>query len=262
MPIIYRTAGAWGPGKGSDLNAVEIDGNFANLDGRIQALIDNPPSAVGVSNIVIEGLSVLFYMTDGSTYGPFPLPYVTFRIRAAFDSSVASSYDAMDLIPVDGLGLFLVRFNHDYAIGEAFDPALMSGTDPVYIKVFGEDPYIYDFGFFYPGKPGVGIEDGFQMAGHLPARDIYLPAGLPGSKASLKVAPTAALSFNLLLNADVVGTLDFAIGETAGTFTLAADAQLIAADGDAFYLDKPSAIDDTAKQLTVTFIARQGQIGS
>lgn len=262
MPIIYRTAGTWGAGKGSDLDAAEIDGNFNTLATQIQDLITNPPTAVGVANIVVEGLSVMFYMTDGGTFGPFPLPYVTFRIRNAFDSSVASSYNSMDLIPVTGLGLFLARFDHDYAIGEQFDPSLMSGSDPVYIKVFGEDTYIYDIGFFYPGAPGAGIVVGSACAGHMPVHDIYLPAGLESSFAKLTTAPAADLDFDIQQSGVSIGTMSFAAGETTATFSFTADVQFLAADHDTLTIIRPDTIDTAARELYVTLSARRGLVGS
>jgi hypothetical protein len=262
MPIIYRTPGAWGAGKGSDLSPAEADGNFYTLEQQVQDLITNPPTAVGVSNIVVAGASVMFYMTDGGTFGPFPLPYVTFKIRAQFDSSVASSYAPLDLIPVSGVGLFLSRFDHDYAIGEEFNPDLVDGTDPVYVKVFGEDTFIYDIGFFYPGSPGAGIAVGSACAGHMPVHDIYLPAGLAASFAKLTVAPAADLDFDIQQSGVSIGTMSFAAGETTATFSFTADVQFLAADHDTLTIIRPTTIDTAARELFVTLSARRGLVGS
>ena len=132
ISITYRSA------KGANLTAAEVDANFKAFEDALNDIINNPPTAVGISNIVVQGSSVLFYKTDGSTFGPFPLPYVTFRIRPDFDSSIANIYAAMDLIPVPGVGLFLSRGPKTYDIGDPFDPdALDDNGDPLYIKVEG-----------------------------------------------------------------------------------------------------------------------------
>jgi hypothetical protein len=38
MAIIYRTSGSWGAGKGSNLTAAEVDGNFSDSDTRVVTL--------------------------------------------------------------------------------------------------------------------------------------------------------------------------------------------------------------------------------
>ena len=44
MPLIYRNAGAWGPGKGARLTSLEADGNVYDLDSRVLNLELNPPA--------------------------------------------------------------------------------------------------------------------------------------------------------------------------------------------------------------------------
>lgn len=51
-------------------------------------------------------------------------------------------------------------------------------------------------------------------------RAVVFPAGLAGSHAIAGTAPTAAAVVNLLYNGAQVGTINFAIGATTGTFTL------------------------------------------
>ncbi|TCN30352.1 hypothetical protein [Sinorhizobium americanum] len=74
MTIIYRTAGAWGAGKGSNLTPDEVDENFYDHEQRIAEMEENPPSPVEISNITQAGNTITVHMSDGSTFGPFNLP--------------------------------------------------------------------------------------------------------------------------------------------------------------------------------------------
>ena len=38
MTITYRTPGAWGPGKGANLTAAEVDGNFHGLSKDVRTI--------------------------------------------------------------------------------------------------------------------------------------------------------------------------------------------------------------------------------
>ena len=48
MPLIYRNAGPWGPGKGARLTSLEADGNVYDLDSRLRNVELNPPAAVSI----------------------------------------------------------------------------------------------------------------------------------------------------------------------------------------------------------------------
>lgn len=85
MAIIYRTAGAWGAGKGSNLTAAEVDENFYDHEGRIDALETNPPEPNEITNITISGTQITFHFADTTTIGPLTLP------RAPFVPSVVAT---------------------------------------------------------------------------------------------------------------------------------------------------------------------------
>lgn len=74
MVVIYRTAGAWGAGKGSNLDADEVDENFYGLDQRVVAIEENPPEPNQIANITQTGDTITIVMEDASTFGPFTLP--------------------------------------------------------------------------------------------------------------------------------------------------------------------------------------------
>jgi len=74
MPIIYRTTGAWGPGKGSNLTPSEVDENFYDHELRIADIEASPPEPNQIANIIQTGDTITIVMEDASTFGPFTLP--------------------------------------------------------------------------------------------------------------------------------------------------------------------------------------------
>lgn len=79
MTITYRTAGAWGAGKGSNLTPAEVDGNFWDLVQQIAAIIADIPAPAEISNIVVTGTQMTIYLENGTSFGPFTLPQANFR---------------------------------------------------------------------------------------------------------------------------------------------------------------------------------------
>lgn len=237
-------------GKGSALTVDEFDDNFYELYTRILALETSPPTAVGISNITVTGSQLLISMTDGVTsYGPFTLPIASFRFRG--DYVPATAYAALDIVSVPNQGLFLINIAHT---GEnPFDPnAVDGGAHPLYSLLFGEGIEIYDVGFFYPGKPGQGIDSAGWMFAHKFVRPVTAPASLADSKASLRVASAATLSFPIYKNGgSSIGSVDFATGVTEGTFTFATDTDF--ATDDLIQIGPAVTLDTNAKDLMVSF---------
>lgn len=252
MATIYRTTdlAKWGAGKGSNLTPAEVDNNFYEIRSDVQDLKDNPPTAAGISNIEVIGTQMKIFLSNGDSYGPYTLPYLMFKSRG--DWAPATLYNILDLVVVPQQGLFLVNINHES--DATFDPNKVVDTTPAYTLVFPETAYIYDISFFYPGKPGLGIDSSGYMAAHSPARPILFQQDLTGSVANLRIAPAAALSFPICKNGVEVGSVDFALGEVAGTFTF--DNDVTFAAGDVISLSVPTAgLDANARDLNVTFIA-------
>jgi hypothetical protein len=258
MSITYRTTdlAKWGSGKGANLTASEADNNFWDLLERLVALETDPPEAVSISNIVVAQTTMMIYMTDGSTFGPFVLPVANWAWKGEWTAGV--HYYQLDLVTVAGRGLYLVLNEHDAVA--PFDPDATTPIDGFaeYQLVFGEDTYIYDFGMYYPGTPGFGIEVGKTLAAHMPGRDIWIDIDAPNSIAKLTVAPAADLVFALKKNTTAIGTLTFPAGETDGVFAIAARTQFNA--GDIFRVIRPTALDVDAEELMVTVLAIRGII--
>ena len=216
VALKYRTDdnAQWGAGLGRDLQPQEIDQNFYDVEQRLAAVEQNPALPNEIESISVDGNRMTITMADHTVFGPYILPQAAFRFTGAFQPN--HNYRLYDfLVANDGLYLVL----HDFTSGDAF----VFGADaqgPFYQFVM-PFPSNYDIAFFFPGPPGLGLADGAAMfAFRASARTpFYLPAGLSQSSAGLAVAPTAALSCAIYRDATQIGTLNFAPGSTAGTFT-------------------------------------------
>jgi hypothetical protein len=251
--IIFRnTDGAkWGAGKGSALTSLEGDENNWEFLQRIQAIEGNPPLPVSIANITVVGSQFQVELTDGSSLGPYALPVATFELKGEWVNDML--YHELDMVSVANRGLYLVRIEHTTPSSPAiFDPtATDGGGNPLYLLLFGEDEYIYDIGFFFPGKPGIGIDDGEAMAGFTFDRDVTLPAGLPGSVARLKTGGAAAMDFKIQVNGADAGNIHFNLGATTGAFTFDDAVECVA--GDTVTILKPDdGIDTNARQFSAT----------
>jgi hypothetical protein len=67
MIITYRTTGAWGAGKGSNLTAAEVDASFYSLDQRVDA-IETGGALVEPTNIDIVGSQITFYFSNDAEF--------------------------------------------------------------------------------------------------------------------------------------------------------------------------------------------------
>lgn len=243
--------GKWGTGKGSLLTPSEADNDLWELYSRLKALEDSPPAPLEITAITVIGSTFQVEMSDGSHFGPFDLPIAKFEWQGEWVNDAI--YAKLDLITVSQKGLYIVMFPHTAPHTGPFDEGAVDvgSGDPIYIKIFGEDTYIYDFGFFYPGKPGVGIETGYGIAGHIFGRDVLLPQDME-CDAKLVTAPAADMSFPVQVDGVEQGTLDFLSGATDGTLTWTADVE--APEGTRIRLMLPTGgIDVDARELSVSF---------
>jgi hypothetical protein len=262
--IVFRTTDntRWGAGGGSgtggNITALQEDENKWAFLTRIQALENDPPEAVSISGFTIIGSQFQINMTDGSHHGPYTLPIATFHDQGTWVNDMPLA--PLDLINSPGFGLYRVLIAHTTPSAPAtFDPDAVdedSGSptfgQPLYQIVYGEQDYIYDVGFFFPGRPGIGVDDGSAMFGHVFVHPVSAPATLPGSEAFLKTDPASSMSMKIQKNGTDIGTVDFVAGSNTGTFTLAADASF--AIGDRLTVLKPTAgVDTDARELSVSF---------
>jgi hypothetical protein len=136
----YVSTGAWGTGLGRPLTKEEGDGNVHTLAEAIQALIDDPTPGVSVTNIAVSGRTVIFYLSDGSTRGPFTLPYAQPRYRGAWTALTA--YAVMDIVRVGSSGTFMVVQDHTSAA--TFDAEAGNSAGDFYLQIAAPtvEPYV------------------------------------------------------------------------------------------------------------------------
>jgi hypothetical protein len=244
-----------GAGPGGRLTSLQVDDNFWEVLTRVENMENNPPQAVSITNITVQGSQAILNMSDGSHIGPFDLPLATFRMLGQWVNDFP--YLRLDIFTVDGLGLYMVLIPHTSpASPAAFDPEAIdedSGSptfgQPLYQLLFGTEDSIYDAGFFFPGAPGRGVDSDDWMFAHTFTREVSLAIGAPDSKVELRVAPTSDMTLTLKKNGTTIGTATIESGTLTGTFTVASGVDF--AVGDTFAVPPPAG-DATAKSLTLT----------
>jgi len=75
MSIIYRAD------KGAPLSIEEIDGNFRELETRLNRLEDHPEVAESIGKIEVQGDQMILTGTFGTDFGTFTLPKAPFRLQ-------------------------------------------------------------------------------------------------------------------------------------------------------------------------------------
>jgi len=134
MPVIYRTSGAWGPGKGANLEPSEVDGNFYDVDTRVTFMEDNPVAPVTPIAISIEGAAFTMGLSNGDVLGPIAITYPMPEWRG--DWQPATPYAELDFIVAPDNGLGAVMVPHTSAA--TFDWAALDGTgNPIYHQLIG-----------------------------------------------------------------------------------------------------------------------------
>lgn len=254
----YRNDGPWGLGKGSPLTTEEGDANMWEIEQRLAALESGSADAdpVGISNIEVVGTQMMIYLTNGDSYGPFTLPTAMLRFRGEAVNGLAVIKN--DLLKVRGRGLFLVLQNHSVVLPFDPDRVTVPGGEAMYSKVFGEDTYIYDIGWFYPGKPGQGIATGQNMLEHTVARAITIPIDWGKSVAKLDISAASNMVLPVKKNGTQFGVITIAAGTKVGVFSWQGTpptAPFPIAEKDTVQIGRPVAVDATATGLTVTITA-------
>jgi hypothetical protein len=135
MAIIYRTAGPWGAGKGANLVAAEVDGNFYDINNRLTVTEDTLPTLVSIDHFAVSGNAFYIYMTDGTIQGPFALPVTTWNFRGTWRPN--TNYMVNDVIDYNG-AVYMVLFSHISAT--TFDPGATDGSGHSYYGLMLEQP--------------------------------------------------------------------------------------------------------------------------
>ena len=216
MAITYRTAGAWGAGKGSNLTAAEIDGNFYDLDGRVVSLEGATPTAAEIQTIALNEDQLTIVLDNGASFGPFTMPTLTFNWRGEWTPSTV--YAALDFVSVAGDGVYLVTEAHTSA--GTFDPDADLGSG----GPSGASTYALMFAVTdLPGASGPSSGSHNDSPYH---GGVYLETGasvtptLDQAGGYFRIAYAGAFSFNLPADASVnfpIGTRFTIRDDTSGS---------------------------------------------
>lgn len=134
MTITYRTSGAWGPGKGSNLQPVEVDSNFYDLASRLDYIDANPVLPIEPISITISGYAFSMGLSNGETLGPIAMTMPVPTWRGTW--SPATTYAAMDYITAPDGGFGAVMQGHVSAA--VFDWAALGANGlPLYREIVG-----------------------------------------------------------------------------------------------------------------------------
>lgn len=121
MTITYRGAGAWGAGKGSNLTAAEVDGNFYDLNQRLNTLEAALPAANDIASFDLAGNQLSITLEDDTVFGPKTLTASQFTFRGNWAAAVAYAY--LDVVRATG-GTYVVNIPHTSSA--TFDPDELS----------------------------------------------------------------------------------------------------------------------------------------
>jgi hypothetical protein len=262
MAIVYRTAGDWGPGQGTNLTPAQVDANFYDVDQRIQAIIDNPPTAISIDHFVVEGSMFTIILTDGTEHGPFVLPIAQWRWTGEWQPD--TQYFVGDLVTNDG-NLYFVRVQH--ISNPTFDPNLFTVNGQVYILVLAKSNAPYDVGFYYNDTLIAGSDIIFL---HAVVREFTIAQNFGDSRAFLAIAAaTNPVILPVYQNETIIGDITFTPGEEIegdgqwGVFATFDSEPILFLPGDRLSVTLPYEGDDAAAKLSVTIVATtQAEVGS
>lgn len=244
MAIVYRTDGAWGSGKGSQLVPAEVDYNFYALANQISALSVNPTPPLHIANFVTSGDTFSCIMSDASTIGPLTLPLSAFNWRGYWHPSTA--YSVLDVFCVDDVGFYLVTIAH--TSGVSFNESILVGTDFALAKLLGATT-LYDLSFYYPGVPGAGLSSGSPLFQFVAVRPCYVPTSSEAQNAGqvyMATPPSSDLNFEIGVSSgtEAAGYIHVPSGSNTGYIVLHNDITLAAGDVLSVYqASSPSGAD-------------------
>jgi hypothetical protein len=130
--LLYRTAGAWGPGVGANLTPAQVDANFYDISTRVQFLELHPPEPVLITSFTTNGDQIFIHMSDGTINGPVTLPVVRWNSRGAWTPSTVYFQD--DIVIGPDSAVYLVKRNHTSS-ASSFDPYANDGAGHDYYSL-------------------------------------------------------------------------------------------------------------------------------
>ena len=113
MTIIYRAL------KGAPLTMEEIDGNFKDLDTRLEAIEEHTLDDGGISEILLEGDELVIQGTHHNTLGRVRLPMPQFSGRGEWEAQ--QHYNIYDLVRHETTLYLCLKAHQSVSFGQERD---------------------------------------------------------------------------------------------------------------------------------------------
>ena len=169
MAIIYRTSGPWGPGKGINLLAGEVDGNFYTVDTRIGAIEGTIPTLTSIVGFTVSGNSFYVHLSNGTAQGPFVLPQTTWNFVGPWQAN--THYTVNDVLNASDGGVYMVLASHNSAA--SFNPGANDAAGTAYYGLMLMQPNVLppggDANVVLSKLTGLDYDVTWRAIGELPA---------------------------------------------------------------------------------------------
>jgi hypothetical protein len=257
MTIFYVTTGPWGAGTGTPNSAAQVDGNFYDVDQRIDAVNADLAEGKRIDHVTYTDISMTFYYTDGTSQ-VIPLPIATLSYVGPWANS--TPYVRGNMITAAN-GFYQVLENHTTPAPPApFDPGATDGStdnNPLYQLWMPISDVNYDAAIFVPGN--VQRPAGELLFQAVAGRTMRLASGNAHAYAYLDVGIGSGTNIILSIqkNRVQVGTVTFTAGAAldagggqTGVFSIPANTDF--AEGDTYALRVTQSDNAAPSGLSVT----------
>lgn len=249
VSLIFRNAGAWGPGKGSRLTSLEVDDNFFSLKQAVEDLQLNPTLPLEITDVTISGRTVTFHLSDLTTTFSVDMPLAQFRFRG--DWLPATDYLSSDFFSHSD-GLYIVL--QDHTSNPTFSSTDGNVNGPYYRLVIKAPSEVFEIPVYVRDL----ALQGSPLFERVIVQPVVLPANLPGSFAILRNAPTNDLTLDICLNDVACASISFAAGDVNGVLVNDVDVGFV--PGDLFQVFLQGDVDPTAEFFVATLVLQLGEL--
>jgi hypothetical protein len=242
----YRTAGAWGAGKGSNLSPAEVDENFYGHEERILSLETSPAAGVSVVSFTVVGRRFSVNLSDSTVQGPYLLPVAAFRWSGEWVAG--TTYEELDVFTrntgdVDTDGVYLVFGTYvapsiSTEDPDPFDPLVEDTNGPLLEKMLGVAPTnlpvrrpVADFTL---GATHAGAYTRIDNTGDTTAVSIDVWGADEPPEGTRFVIRNAGDMDAMIVPLVTAVTINYPLGMEGGTFAPGATVTLTYVGGDAY----------------------------
>lgn len=269
MSIVFRTAGPWGAGQGSDLAPASVDNNFWEL---LQSVSAISGAGAGIDYFVINGNNLYVHLTNHQVIGPYELPTSNWNFRGQWQAGLP--YQAFDVVTDNG-SVYLVLENLTSAA--TFNPGATDGSgNPLYglllsqptdqlplngqvgqmLVATGESPnetewanVTRNLAIYIEGQP----TSGETVLQYVVPEVMEFPQGLIGSVTAQGVETITTVEYTIAQNGIAIGTINFQPSPIDGSFTF--PTAVTFNPGDVLTITAPNTPDASQSNISITLQA-------